>query len=85
MRKPTGKQFRDASGVVVGMASEAANGDGSVYFDASRNRNRATFIDLEGRRHAVLGKTSGSVVETRRQDRRDDRTPCLSARILAEG
>ncbi len=65
MRKPTGKQFRDAAGVVVGVASKAANGDGSVYFDASKDRYRATFIDLEGHRRTVLGKTRAEALSRR--------------------
>jgi len=65
MRKPTGKQLRDASGVVVGVASKAANGGGSVYFDASKGRYRATFIDPEGRRRTILGKTQAEALSRR--------------------
>lgn len=65
MRKPTGKQVRDGAGEVVGVASKAANGDGSVYFDASKDRYRATFIDIEGRRRTVLGKTRAEALARR--------------------
>jgi hypothetical protein len=65
MREPAGQQFRDASGVVVGVASKAANGDGSVHFDASKGRYRATFIDLEGRRRTVLGTTRAEALSRR--------------------
>ena len=65
MKKPMGKQLRDASGAVVGVASKAANGGGSVYFDSSKGRYRATFIDLDGRRRTVLGKTRAEALSKR--------------------
>ncbi|MFM7535387.1 MAG: tyrosine-type recombinase/integrase [Acidimicrobiales bacterium] len=39
------------------MAGKAENGAGSVFFDKSKDRWRATYLDAAGKRRSVLGRT----------------------------
>jgi len=66
-RSPKGKRSTGTEGVSV--AGKAANGAGSVYFDASKGSYRATYIDpATGRRRTVSGRTKGEA-ESRRAER----------------
>lgn len=57
MAKATGKQLRNEAGEVVGIAAKNANGEGSIYYVAARNRWIATYVDPDGKRHTVTGMT----------------------------
>lgn len=64
VRKPRPKR-----GVVDGritVAGKAANGEGSVFFDAAKGSWRATYVDHAGKRRTVMAKTRAEV-ERRRE------------------
>lgn len=64
-RKPTAKRYTDADGRER-VAGKAANGAGSIFFDKSKNRYRATYVEPgTGRRRTVLGKTKAEAEERR--------------------
>ncbi len=52
-RRPTGKQQRDDSGRVTAVAAKAANGAGSVYYEQTSGRWRASYRDADGKRRTV--------------------------------
>lgn len=67
MAKPRGKRHIDSTGVVR-VAGKRANGAGSAYYDASKNRWRASYTDPAGKRRTVLGATRAEA-EARRDAR----------------
>lgn len=73
-RKPTAKRHTDQTGAVR-VASKAANGSGSVYFDTDKGRWRATYTDAAGKRRTVTAGTRAEV-----EQRRDARIAELAAK-----
>lgn len=67
MAKPRGKRHVDATGAVR-VAGKRANGEGTAYYDASKNRWRASYTDPAGKRRTVLGATRAEA-EARRDAR----------------
>ncbi len=64
-RKIVGKRSSDLDGA-VSVRGKAANGEGSVYFDASKGRWRATFrVDGEPHRRRVSGRSRAEVIARR--------------------
>ena len=56
-----------------------ANGEGSTYFDASKDRWRSTYVDpTTGRRRTALGRTRADA-----EARRDDKLANLTANSVA--
>ena len=64
-RRPTGKRRTEADGTVT-VAGKAGNGEGSTYWDASKGRWRASYVDPNtGKRRTVTAATKADA-EARR-------------------
>lgn len=62
-RRPSGKRHTNPDGTVT-VSAKAANGEGSIYPD-SRGMYRATYLDADGKRRTVSGRTKAIAAERR--------------------
>lgn len=78
-RPPRGKRQTDADGTVT-VRSKAANGAGSVFYDAGKARWRCRFVDATGRQRTVLGRTRAEA-EARRDAALNTRPVAATATV----